>query len=134
MTPPELALIHTIEKYLALERTSDERHEYLDGRLYPIEGDNARCGEISTNLGWILGLQLRNTICHLRIAKTKVRSGPAPKTPQSRKGLFSYPDLLVVRGEMQFHDEHRDVLLNPTVIIEVLSESTQQCYRGEKFL
>jgi Uma2 family endonuclease len=51
----------------------------------------------------------------------KVRSGPAQS--KSKKGLYSYPDLVVVCGEMEFHDQHRDVLVNPRVIIEVLSES-----------
>jgi Uma2 family endonuclease len=49
------------------------------------------------------------------------------------QGLFSYPDLVVVCGTMQFHDQFRDVLLNPTVIIEVLSTSTEAFDRGEKF-
>ena len=49
------------------------------------------------------------------------------------KGLFSYPDLLVVCGDLQFHDQFRDVLLNPTLIVEVLSDSTEAFDRGEKF-
>jgi Uma2 family endonuclease len=69
----------------------------------------------------------------MRIKDTKVRSGPLPRRG-SRKGLFSYPDLVVICGEPQFHDEHTDVVLNPTVIIEVLSESTESFDRGEKFL
>jgi len=54
----------------------------------------------------------------------KVRSGPAPKLGQTTKGLYSSPDLLVVCGELKFHDEHRDVLLNPAVIVEVLSPAS----------
>jgi Uma2 family endonuclease len=49
------------------------------------------------------------------------------------QGLFSYPDLVVVCGAMRFHDQARDVLLNPTLIIEVLSPSTEAFDRGEKF-
>ena len=63
----------------------------------------------------------------------KVRSGPTPKRGYTTKGLFSYPDLLVVCGELKLQDEHRDVLLNPTVIIEVLSPSTEAFDRGEKW-
>jgi Uma2 family endonuclease len=49
------------------------------------------------------------------------------------QGLFAYPDLVVVCGALQFHDQARDVLLNPTVIVEVLSPSTEAFDRGEKF-
>ena len=63
----------------------------------------------------------------------KVRSGPEPKSRDETKGLYSYPDLVVICGEPQFHDEYRDVLLNPTAIIEVLSQSTEAFDRGEKW-
>lgn len=63
----------------------------------------------------------------------KVRSGPAPKLGQTTKGLYSYPGLLVVCGELKFHDEHRDVLLNPSVIVEVLPPATEAFDRGEKW-
>ena len=63
-----------------------------------------------------------------------MRSGPAPKPGYSIKGLYSYPDLLVVCGELKFHDAHRDVLLNPGVIIEVLSSATEAFDRGEKWM
>jgi Uma2 family endonuclease len=66
------------------------------------------------------------------VKDTKVRSGPTPP-PGSTKGLFSYPDLVVICGKVQFHDEHQDIVLNPTVIVEVLSESTESFDRGEKF-
>ena len=49
------------------------------------------------------------------------------------EGFFSYPDLVVICDEPQYHDEHRDVILNPAVIIEVLSKSTESFDRGEKF-
>src|SRR5438445_8419289 len=66
-----------------------------------------------------------------RTKDTKVRSGPTQR--RMMKGLFSYPDVVVICGEPQYHDEHRDVVINPTVIIEVLSESTEARDRGVKF-
>jgi Uma2 family endonuclease len=60
----------------------------------------------------------------------KVRSGPSPKFKKFSKDFFSYPDVLVVCGKSVFHDEFRDVLLNPKVIIEVLSDSTEVFDRG----
>lgn len=78
--------------------------------------------------------QLKGKTCETFAKDTKVRSGPKPVTNRSIKGLFSYPDLVIVCGEKQFHDEVRDVLLNPTLIVEVLSDSTEQFDRGAKFL
>src|SRR4051794_11145014 len=129
----ESGLLYTIEEYLAMERQAEERHEYLDGYLFLMSGESDAHGEISANIAGLLHPQLRGTPCRMRIKDTKVRSGPLPRRG-SRKGLFSYPDFVVICGEPQFHDEHTDVVLNPTVIIEVLSESTESFDRGEKFL
>jgi Uma2 family endonuclease len=125
--------IYTIQEYLDLERKSEERHEYIDGYIYAMAGESPEHGEICANLSGIIVPQLSGTNCRARIKDTKVRSGPKPKSSRSRKGMFSYPDLLVVCGEMRFHDEHGDILTNPAVIIEVLSDSTEKFDRGEKF-
>jgi Uma2 family endonuclease len=125
--------IHTIQEYLDLERESVERHEYIDGYIYAMAGESPEHGEICANLSGVIVPQLSGTNCRARIKDTIMRSGPKPGSSRSRKGMFSYPDLLVVCGEMRFHDEHGDVLLNPTVIIEVLSKSTEKFDRGEKF-
>lgn len=124
---------YTVQEYLALERESEERREFLDGQVYLMAGESPQHGAICTNLTRIVSTQLLRTPCQAFSKDTKVRSGPDPQTGSSR-GLYSYPDLLVVCGEMRFHDHHRDVLLNPTVIIEVLSPTTEAFDRGEKFL
>jgi Uma2 family endonuclease len=85
------------------------------------------------NLAVSLGTQLRGTPCEAFAKDTTVRCGPTPRPGQSMQGLFAYPDLVVVCGAPQFHDQARDVLLNPTVIVEVLSPSTEAFDRGEKF-
>jgi Uma2 family endonuclease len=126
-------LLSTVEEYLALERASEERHEYLDGQIYAMAGESLAHGDICANLVITLGVQLRGSPCRVLTKDTKVRSGPLPKPRQIFKGLFSYPDLVIVCGELQFHDHYRDVLLNPTVIIEVLSPNTEAFDRGEKF-
>jgi Uma2 family endonuclease len=69
----------------------------------------------------------------VRDKDTKVRSGPLPKSPRRRAGLYSYPDIVVICDEPKYLDDTRDVLLNPKVIIEVLSESTEAFDRGMKF-
>lgn len=125
---------YTVEEYLVLERDSEERHEYLDGQIYLMAGESPEHADICTNLVRELATQLRDTPCRVRSKDTKVRSGPSPVPRKSAKGLFSYPDLVVICGEPQYYDEIRHVVINPTVIIEVLSDSTEAFDRGEKFL
>jgi Uma2 family endonuclease len=133
MSLPQPRLRYTVEEYLALERVSEERHEYLDGEIYALAGESPDHGRICTNIGGLYA-QLRDTPCEVFTKDMKVRSGPDPKFLRTPKGLYSYPDLLVVCGEMKFHDEYRDVLLNPTVIIEVLSPATEAFDHGEKWV
>ena len=123
----------TVEEYLVNERAAEERHEYLDGVVYAMAGESQQHGIISQNLSGQLYLQLRGKPCQTFIKDTKVRCGPDPQVLRSIKNLFAYPDLVVVCGERSYHDQYRDVLLNPTVIIEVLSETTKDYDRGEKF-
>jgi Uma2 family endonuclease len=106
----------TVEEYLAFERASDERHEYLDGVIYAMAGS--------------AGSPLRGTPCRAFSKDTKVRCGPY--CSHTREGLYAYPDLVVVCGPGEYHDQARDVLLNPTVIVEVLSPSTEAFDRGDK--
>ena len=130
---PLLKIRYTVEEYLALERASEERHEYLDGDVYAMAGESPEHGAICVNLAISIGSQVRGTPCQAFVKDMKVCSGPLALPGRSAKGLFSYPDLVVVCGAMQFHDQFRDVLLNPSLIIEVLSASTEAFDRGEKF-
>lgn len=122
--PPALA-VFTPEEYLDLERISEIRHEFLDGTVYAMAGESLTHNAICFNLAGALHPQLRETNCRGFSPNMKVRGGEA--------GLYAYPDLAVFCGEALFHDKHGDVLLNPTVIFEVLSRSTQTYDRGEKF-
>jgi len=124
---------HTVEEYLALERQSEERHEYLDGLIYAMAGESPLHGTVCVNSAGELHRQLKGTPCQVFSKDIKVRSGPLPLALHSTKGLFSFPDLLVVCGGLEFLDEYRDVLLNPKVIIEVLSPTTEAFDRGKKF-
>ncbi len=124
---------YTVQEYLAFERESEERHEYLDGLIYAMAGESGEHGDISTNLALELASQLKGKKCRARLKDTKVRSGSIPKQKFSTKGLYSYPDAVVICGEPEYLDEHRDVVTNPKVIIEVLSPTTEAFDRGEKF-
>ena len=126
-------LLYTVDEYLALERSSDERYEYLDGHIFAMAGESLEHGDITVNLVAELRAQLKGSPCRPLTKDTKVRSGPEPKPLQNKKGLYSLPDLVVVCGTPLWHDNHKDVLLNPRLIIEVLSPTTEEFDRGEKF-
>lgn len=131
---PKMETLYTEDEYLALERASQERREYLDGQIFLMAGESPVHGDICTNSSGQLYNQLRGGPCRVWSKDSKVRSGPIPKSRYSTQGLYSFPDLVVVCGEPRFLDEHRDVLINPKVIIEVLSPTTEAFDRGEKFL
>ena len=125
--------LYTEDEYVALERASQERREYLDGQIYLMACESLEHGTICTNLTIEIGSQLKGTPCRAFSKDTKVRSGPIPKSRYGAQALYSFPDLVVVCGEPQYLDEHQDVLINPKVIIEVLSPTTEAFDRGEKF-
>ena len=117
--------VFTIENYLDFERQQPERHEFLDGSVYAMAGESPKHSVICYNLYGITHNQLRGKRCR--------GFSPNMKIATNEKGLFSYPDLAIVCGEPLYHDKKSDVLLNPTVIFEVLSPSTESYDRGEKF-
>lgn len=133
MATAQARFVFSEEEYLEFERNSDERHEYLDGHLILMAGESDEHADISANLAGLLVTHLRGTPCRARTKDTKVRSGPLPRPPRNTKGLYSYPDLVVICGEPQHLDDHRDVVTNPTVIIEVLSPTTEDFDRRVKF-
>lgn len=132
LPPPAVPLV-TIEQYLERERRAAERHEYLDGHIYLMAGESPEHADISSNLLFLLYTHLDDGPCRVRTKDSKVRSGLMPIPRNSTKGLFSYPDLVVICGEPEYLDAHRDVITNPTLIIEVMSESTALFDRHEKF-
>jgi Uma2 family endonuclease len=115
----------TPEEYLAAERLSETRSEYLDGGVYPMPGGSLNHNLIATNLIVELVAQLRTTPCRVLGMDLKVRM------PDSRK--FFYPDVVVVCEEPLFHDDRKDIVLNPVLVVEVLSKSTEAFDRGAKF-
>lgn len=113
------------EEYLTIERQAEYKSEYVDGVMYAMSGASFKHNVIVANVIIELGQQLKGRDCRALPSDIKVR------LPDARK--FFYPDVSVICGEPQFHDERSDVLLNPVLIVEVLSESTAAFDRGEKF-
>ena len=122
-TPPKPHL--TPAEYLRVERSADRKHEYHDGELFAMGGASRAHALIVTNLVATLAGQLRGRPCSVYSNDLRVKI--------SRTGLYTYPDVLIACGEQRFDDEHQDTLLNPVVIIEVLSPSTESYDRGKKF-
>jgi Uma2 family endonuclease len=115
----------TPEEYLAIDRASELRNEYYAGEMFAMVGGSPRHSRIKTNILVELGIRLKGHECapydsdlRLRVAAT---------------GLYTYPDASVICGPLEFDDERRDTVLNPTVLVEVLSESTEAYDRGKKF-
>jgi Uma2 family endonuclease len=120
------------EEYLETERTADERSEIIDGEIHLKASASGEHSDICANLIGIIGLQLRGTENRVRAILTKVKSGALKE--RFGKGMISYPDIVVICGEPEYHDKHKDIVLNPAVIIEVLSETTEEFDRGVKFM
>jgi len=115
----------TEEEYLAREREAEFKSEYFAGEIFAMAGASERHNLIVVNLVRELGLQLKGKPCKLFAGDMRVKV--------SETGLYTYPDLAAVCGEARYGDEHRDVLLNPMLIVEVLSDSTESYDRGQKF-
>jgi len=116
----------TEEEYLALERESEIRHEYYDGEIFAMSGASEKHNLIVVNLIRELSSQLRKTRCRLYPGDMRLKIEVT--------GLYTYPDLMIVCGKREFSEKDQpDTLLNPDVIIEVLSDSTESYDRGKKF-
>ncbi len=127
--------LYTIDEYLELDRASQERWQFLDGEVWMMAGENIRHGDISVNLIAEFRTQLKNKDCRVLAKDTKTKSGGfSSKRTSQTKGMFSYPDLVVVCGEPKYNDKQKDIVLNPTVVIEVLSKSTELFDRNTKFM
>ena len=134
MPSRQSAVKTTIDEYLRRERAAEFRHEFVDGEIRAMAGESGNHADLSANMVGLLHAQLKESPCRVRTKDTKIRSGVDRPHGSSTKGLFSYPDVVVICGEPIYHDEHQDVVLNPTVIVEVLSPSTEAFDRGEKFI
>jgi Uma2 family endonuclease len=113
----------TVEQYLEFERTSEIKHEYLDGYIYAMSGATANHNLVAGNTYASLHAQLRKGPCLIFPSDQRVKADR----------LYAYPDISVVCGTPEFTGDTPDTLANPTLIIEVLSPSTEKFDRGKKF-
>lgn len=113
------------EDYLMFERTSEAKHEYIAGNIYAMSGGSARHNRIAGSTYASLYAQLRRRDCTVYLSDMRVKAVQIE--------LYTYPDITIVCGNEQFEDAKEDTLVNPTIIIEVLSPSTEKYDRGKKF-
>jgi Uma2 family endonuclease len=110
---------------LEIERAAEFKSEYYNGRMYAMSGASYKHVVITCNLSRELGNILKKRPCTVLTNDLRLRVAPG--------GLYTYPDLVVVCGEPQFADNQADTLLNPLLIVEILSPSTEAYDRGFKF-
>jgi Uma2 family endonuclease len=115
---------YTVAEYLALERKADRKSEYIDGEIFAMVGASKEHNLIAGNIFASLHSQLKGRPCNVFQSDMRVQV--------SESKLYSYPDVVVVYGEAKYLDEEVLSLLNPTMIVEVLSKSTESFDRGEK--
>lgn len=115
----------TVQEYLIRERRSPSRSELVDGELFAMTGASRRHNLAVVNVAAALHAQLGSRDCEVYASDMRVR---VPAT-----NLFTYPDVTVVCGQPRFDDAELDTLLNPVLIVEVLSRTTEDYDRGTKF-
>jgi Uma2 family endonuclease len=114
------------KEYLEMERASDEKHEYFDGQVYNMSGASLKHIKISVNLTIQIGKFLEESECNVLAENMR--------TTNSDRSAYMYPDVIIVCGKEELEDSKFDTLLNPSVIFEILSPSTQNVDKGRKLL
>jgi Uma2 family endonuclease len=116
---------YTWHDYLMLEQSSNVRHEYFDGEIFAMAGGTPLHPALAVRIASLLDAQLEGTRCRVFNSDLRVRV--------LSTGLGTYPDVSVVYGELQRDPEDASTIVNPTVIVEVLSDSTEAYDRTDKY-
>ncbi len=115
----------SVEEYLAIERKATCKSEYCNGEMFAMSGASRRHNLIAVNIAATLHARLKDRPCEIYTSDMRVKV--------SRTGLYTYPDVVVACGEPAFEDAEVDILLNPILLFEVLSKSTEDYDSGRKF-
>jgi len=115
----------TPEEYLALERQAEYKSEYFDGEIFSMSGASPNHNQITANVLAEIHAQFKKRPSRVYVNDMRVKVSPT--------GLYTYPDIVALCDKSRFDDTQKDTLLNPTVLIEVLSDSTANYDRGIKF-
>lgn len=115
----------TPEEYLALDRAASERSEYYDGEMFLMAGASRKHNLLSSNANRLLGNALLDGPCEVYVSDMRTRI--------HQSNNYVYPDVVVACAEPEFEDDNTDILLNPTIVVEILSPTTEKHDRGLKF-
>ena len=115
----------TIKEYLEMERNSEEKHEYYEGEIFSMSGASISHNRISMNLSALLKSKLDGKDCEPFGSDLRIH------IPTNT--LYTYPDFSIICGDLKTTDDSFDTVTNPTVILEILSQSTHRYDRLEKF-
>ena len=121
---PRRVPAYSAAEYLRLERAATYRSEFYRGEIFAMAGGSPKHSRLKTNVLTELNNQLKGKPCVPFDSDLRI------KCPT---GLYTYPDASVICGELEVDDEHKDTVLNPTLIVEVLSKITEAYDRGKKF-
>jgi Uma2 family endonuclease len=116
---------YTVDDYFTVEQMSNVKHEYNNGEIFAMAGASLRHNEITANVLTEFRGSLRGTNCGAYGSDLRIL------TPS---GLYTYPDVSVICGEVQLVPDRADTAINPIVIVEVLAEATEEYDRGDKFV
>jgi Uma2 family endonuclease len=125
MGEPAPKLKYTFAEYIALEEASDTRHELINGEIYAIAHGTPEHGRLAMRIGWALRNALGGRPCEVFSSDVRLRV--------LETGLAAYPDVSVVCGRLAIDTENRNTITNPVMIVEVLSDSTEEYDRKDKF-
>jgi Uma2 family endonuclease len=116
---------YTIQEFVRLEEYSNVRHEYFDGQIYAMAGGTPEHGTYAANVIAALSAQLRGRPCRVQTSDVRIRVRAT--------GLDTYPDVSVICEHAERDSDDHDAIINPSVLVEVLSPSTEEYDRGDKF-
>jgi len=115
---------YTVDDYFMVEEMSEVKHEYFNGEIFAMAGASLAHNEITANVLSEFRLQLRDANCGAYGSDLRI---------QTPSGLYTYPDVSVICGEAQLVPDRSDTATNPVILVEVLSEATEEYDRGDKF-
>jgi len=124
MVLEEVKVTKSPAEYLEWEQQQSSKHEYFDGKIVSMSGATDKHNAIANNLVYIFNKELRGEAFEIRFSDMRTMLS---------NNRYVYPDLLIVKGKPTFQDDDTVNLLNPFVVIEILSESTESYDRGDKF-
>lgn len=124
MTEPARLAHYTYDEYRRFEEATDAKHEYLHGQILAMAGGTPEHAALATAIIWLFEQRLAGGPCHSFSSDLRVRVRAS--------GLATYPDVTVICGDLERDSDDRNAAVNPTVLIEVLSASTEEYDRGEK--